>query len=71
MAEFKFREYATKPVRIFAAELPTDVQVPTLEGTMQGNKGDMLIIGLKGELYPCKPDIFSQKYKLLEEESCD
>lgn len=32
--------------------------IPTLEGTMELNRGDMLIIGVKGEIYPCKPDIF-------------
>lgn len=36
--------------------------VDTLEGVMKGDIGDMLIIGVKGEIYPCKPDIFSQTY---------
>ena len=37
--------------------------IPTLEGTMKFNKGDMLITGVKGEIYPCKPDIFEQTYE--------
>ena len=37
--------------------------IPTLEGTMKFNKGDMLITGVKGEIYPCKPDIFQQTYE--------
>lgn len=36
--------------------------IDTLEGLMQGNIGDMLIIGVKGEIYACKPDIFEQTY---------
>lgn len=34
----------------------------TLEGVMHANKGDYIILGVKGEVYPCKPDIFEQTY---------
>lgn len=37
--------------------------IPTLEGTMRMNRGDMLITGIKGEIYPCKPDIFASTYE--------
>lgn len=40
--------------------------IPTLEGTMKFNRGDMLITGVKGELYPCKPDIFEMTYERAE-----
>jgi hypothetical protein len=36
--------------------------IPTLEGTMRFNRGEMLITGVKGEIYPCKPDIFAATY---------
>lgn len=36
--------------------------VNTLEGTMAANKGDYIIKGVKGEYYPCKPDIFEATY---------
>ena len=36
--------------------------IPTLEGTMRMNRGDMLITGVKGEIYPCKADIFAATY---------
>jgi hypothetical protein len=36
--------------------------IPTLEGKMQANRGDWIIKGVKGELYPCKPDIFEATY---------
>lgn len=36
--------------------------VPTLEGTMKFMRGDMLITGVKGEIYPCKADIFAATY---------
>ena len=42
-------------------------QVMTLEGRHIVRDGDWIIRGVKGELYPCKPDIFSQTYELAEE----
>lgn len=37
--------------------------IRTLEGVMTGNKGDWIIKGVKGEFYPCKPDIFEETYE--------
>lgn len=37
--------------------------IPTLEGTMRAEVGDWIIKGIKGELYPCKPDIFAATYE--------
>ena len=37
--------------------------INTLEGQMCASKGDMLIRGVQGELYPCKPDIFDATYE--------
>lgn len=39
------------------------VIIKTLEGPMLGNVGDWVIQGVKGELYPCKPDIFTLTYE--------
>jgi hypothetical protein len=36
--------------------------IPTLEGTMQMGRDDMLITGVKGGIYPCKRDIFDATY---------
>lgn len=41
--------------------------IPTLEGTMNLVPGDWLIRGIKGELYPCKPDIFAATYEEVVE----
>jgi hypothetical protein len=38
----------------------------TLEGEMRANPGDWIIKGVKGEMYPCKPDIFAATYEALE-----
>ena len=41
-------------------------EIETLEGTMRGDYGDYIIKGIKGEIYPCKPDIFEQTYEPVE-----
>lgn len=43
------------------------ITIRTLEGNMEANLGDWIIKGVKGELYPCKPDIFEATYKKVEE----
>jgi hypothetical protein len=40
----------------------------TLEGNHTAQLGDYIIRGVKGELYPCKPDIFEMTYEKVEEE---
>jgi hypothetical protein len=36
--------------------------IETLEGEMRADLGDWVICGVKGEFYPCKPDIFAATY---------
>lgn len=45
------------------------VIIKTLEGDMIASPGDYIIKGVKGELYPCKPDIFESTYEMVEAES--
>lgn len=45
------------------------VEIETLEGVMRADAGDWIIQGVKGELYPCKPDIFAATYDQVEEEA--
>jgi len=40
--------------------------ISTLEGTMEVSKGDYVILGVKSELYPCKPDIFEATYEVVK-----
>ena len=48
----EFDEYGEQHLYIF-----------TLEGSMKANIGDYIIKGIKGEFYPCKPDIFEMTYE--------
>lgn len=40
-----------------------EMRLLTLEGTMSARPGDWIIRGVKGEFYPCKPDIFAATYE--------
>jgi hypothetical protein len=42
------------------------VEIKTLEGVMRGDVGDWIIRGVKGEFYPCKPDIFEATYERVD-----
>lgn len=39
------------------------LSIDTLEGQMEAKENDWIIKGVKGELYPCKPDIFEATYE--------
>lgn len=41
--------------------------IPTLEGTMDFTRNDMLITGVNGEIYPCKIEIFNKTYEPVAE----
>ncbi len=45
---------------------PPRIEVVTLEGVMTADIDDWIIRGVKGELYPCKPDIFAATYEPAE-----
>lgn len=43
----------------------TNADIKTLEGRHHANYGDYVIQGIKGEIYPCKPDIFEKTYEAV------
>ena len=45
--------------------LPERIAIDTLEGTMEASPGDVVIRGVAGEFYPCKPKIFRETYDTL------
>lgn len=47
---------------------PQAIAIRTLEGVMTANVGDWVIKDVKGEFYPCKPDIFEATYEQLKKE---
>lgn len=63
----KIKKYRKKPVIIEAFQTDREMIIHTLEGDMKANVGDYIITGLRGEKYPCKPDIFEKSYELVKE----
>lgn len=59
----KFRK---KPIVIEAYQTDKEMIIETLEGPLRAVPGDWIITGLRGEQYPCKPDIFEKTYELVE-----
>ena len=45
--------------------------IKTLEGDLRADVNDFIIRGIKGKLYPCKPDIFNMTYDYLKESAFD
>lgn len=45
--------------------------IDTREGRMRASVGDWIIKGVKGEFYPCKPDIFAATYEPVEQQWSD
>lgn len=60
-------KYRKKPVVIEAYQTNRCMNIGTLEGVIHANPGDYIITGIRGELYPCKPDIFEATYELVKE----
>ena len=42
--------------------------ITTMEGVMTANNGDWIIKGVKGEIYPCKDEIFRMTYEAVSSE---
>jgi len=63
----EFKKYRKKPVVIEAKQMKRNFVVQTIEGTMKGQAGDYLIIGVRGERYPCAKEIFEETYEAVIE----
>lgn len=53
------------PVVRRAAVVDTDFSCNTLEGVTQGKAGDLVVIGVDGEIYPCDVEVFSKTYQKI------
>ena len=58
-----FEMYNFTGVESIAVHNGDELLVHTLEGDIIASNGDYIIKGIKGEFYPCKPDIFEQTYE--------
>lgn len=59
----KMSEAVVNNLELHATDSPI---IHTLEGEMSTSVGDWIIRGIKGEFYPCKPDIFAATYDAVD-----
>lgn len=64
--DLEFKKAIKKPIAIKCIQIDEPFLVETLEGKMKGKKGDWLMVGVNGEMYPCDHDIFDKTYNLLK-----
>ncbi len=58
--------YKKKPIPVKAKQMKTQFNVKSKEGWISGKAGDYLIIGIRGEPYPCDKDIFEESYEVVK-----
>ncbi|MEZ4796403.1 MAG: hypothetical protein R2785_04450 [Flavobacteriaceae bacterium] len=64
--DLEFVQAIKKPIAIKCIQINEPFLVETLEGKMKGKKGDWLMVGIHGEMYPCDQAIFNKTYNLLK-----
>ncbi len=64
------KDFIDRDIHIIRKSIPqgkiVKIIIETLEGDHIANIGDYIIKGIKGEHYPCKPDIFEMTYEKVE-----
>ena len=71
VADLGWQSARKQPVVVEATPMPGPFEVETMEGTMEGDAGDVLIRGVGGELYPCDSEVFAQTYELVDGDTAD
>ncbi len=57
------KKFRKKPIIIEAYQTDCEMIIQTLEGPLKASPGDWIITGIRGEQYPCKPDVFEKTYE--------
>lgn len=55
--------FQKKPIIVEAYRTKVELIVQTIEGPLRAAPGDWIITGIRGEQYPCKPDVFHRTYE--------
>jgi hypothetical protein len=74
--QLKYEDGGVSAIMDWAATHHTIIQfdpvrglsIDTLEGVMRAEMGDWIIKGVKGEFYPCKPDIFEATHEAVPDD---
>jgi len=62
----KFQKAIKKPIPVRFIQVDEPFEVETMEGVMKGKKGDYLIVGIHGEMYPIDKKIFGKTYDIVK-----
>lgn len=65
LVDLKLEKAVKKPLVIRCVQIKEKFLVETLEGKLEGKKGDWLMIGVRGEMYPCDNEIFRETYDIV------
>ena len=65
LPKLEFQKAIKKPIPIRCIQMAEAFEVVTLEGTLTGKAGDYLMVGVRGEMYPCSKEIFEETYDIL------
>ena len=60
-----FSKVMKRPLVVHAKKIDEDFMVTTMEGIVTGKPGDYLMVGVRGEKYPCAKEIFEATYDIL------
>lgn len=63
------KKFIKKPIVVEAYQTDREMIIPTLEGNMKADIGDWIITGIRGEKYPCKPDVFEKTYEAVPDDT--
>lgn len=65
LKDLSFKKAVKKPIPVQCAQIGEPFEVETMEGVLRGKKGDWLMIGINGEMYPCDNEIFNKTYEII------
>jgi hypothetical protein len=63
--EVQLQKAIKKPIPIRCLQISEPFRVETMEGVLEGKAGDYLMIGPRGEMYPCDQEIFNETYDIV------
>jgi hypothetical protein len=65
LPELNFLRAVKKPIPVRCIQINEPFEVETMEGVLEGKAGDYLMIGIKGEMYPCAQEVFKETYDII------
>ena len=66
LPNYEFKQAIKKPIPVKCYQMNEPFEVETMEGTLKGKAGDYLMIGVRGEMYPCDKEIFHETYEIID-----